>query len=289
MSALHRHPRRIEGRGPIASILVLFICAHLFLSPATLQAQAGTRNKASSFTTRLMNLEATAKETFRYNASLYNAASRSKVYELAAALPPGWNAAFRVDGMQVTSFRLDSNKNQDISIEIMPSPEVKPGKYQIPVTATADQESLRLDLEAVVKGSYALELSTPTGRLSDEVTEGSRKPIQLTIKNTGSLPLDALELTAQSPSKWEASFEPAKIDRLDPGKTLNVVANVHVPDKTIAGDYMSNFTVKNNNTNANAAFRVTVTTSWLAGWLGVLIILLAIGIVWYLIRKYGRR
>jgi uncharacterized membrane protein len=289
MSALLHQPRHYECRGPIASILVLFIAANLFLLPAASKAQAGSRTKASSFTTRLMNLEATSKETFRYNASLYNANNRSKIYELSAALPPGWTASFRVDGMQVTSFRLDSNKTQDLTIEITPSPETKPGKYQVPVTAAGDQESLRLDLEAAVKGAYALDLTTPTGRLSDEVTEGSRKPIHLTVKNTGTLPLDALELTAQSPTKWDATFEPAKIERLEPGKSMEVVANVHVPDKTIAGDYVSNFTVKNNNTNANAAFRVTVTTSWLAGWLGILFILLAIGIVWYLIRKYGRR
>lgn len=289
MVALHRQSRRTECRGPILPFLFLFVSASLLLSPAPLQAQSGNRTRASTFTSRLMNLEATAKETFRYNASLFNAAPRSKIYELQAAVPPGWNAGFRVDGMQVTSFRLDSGKTQDLSIEITPSPEVKPGKYQIPVTATADQEPLRLDLEAVVKGSYGVELTTPTGRLSDEVTEGSRKPIHLTIKNTGSLPLDALELGAQSPSKWAANFEPAKIDRLEPGKSLDVVANVQVPDKTIAGDYVSNFTVKNNNTNASAAFRITVTTSWLAGWLGILMILLAVGIVWYLIRKYGRR
>jgi uncharacterized membrane protein len=34
---------------------------------------------------------------------------------------------------------------------------------------------------------------------------------------------------------------------------------------------------------------MTVTTSWLAGWLGVMVILVAVGIVYYLIRKYGRR
>jgi len=289
MLALPRQPRRIEGRGPIASIVGLFVFVNLFFSPATSQAQPGSRSKTSTFTTRLMNLEATSKETFRYNATLFNAGNRSKIYELTATLPPGWTSTFRVDGMQVSSFRLDSNKTQDIAIEITPSPEAKPGKYPIPVTATADQESLRLDLEAAVKGAYAVELTTPSGRLSDEVTEGTRKPIHLTVKNTGSLPLDALELAAQSPAKWDASFEPAKIDRLEPGKTQEVVANVQVPDKTIAGDYVSNFTVKNNNTNANAAFRVTVTTSWLAGWLGILVILLAIGIVYFLVRKYGRR
>lgn len=286
MLALHRQPRRIEGRGVQLSLLVCLFVS-IFFSPP-LHAQQ-TRSNSSSFTSRLINLEATAKETFRFNASLYNGRPRSGIYELQAATPDGWNTVFRVDGMQITTFRLDSNKTQDISIEITPGPEVKPGKYPIPVTARTDRDTLLLNLEAVVKGSYSLELTTPTGLLSDEITEGSRKPIHLTLKNAGTLPLDQLEMAGQSPSKWDVTFEPSKIERLDPGKTMDVTANLHVPDKTIAGDYVTTFTARNNSANANAAFRMTVTTSMLAGWVGVLVILIAIGIIYYLIRKYGRR
>jgi uncharacterized membrane protein len=288
MLALHRQPRRIEGRGVQLS-LPGSVCLFVFIFFSSLLQAQQTRNNSSSFTSRLINLEATAKETFRFNASLNNGRPRSGIYELRAAVPDGWNTVFRVDGMQITTFRLDSNKTQEISIEITPGPEVKPGKYPIPVTATSERDTLTLNLEAVVKGSYSLELTTPTGLLSDEITEGSRKPIHLTLKNAGTLPLDGLEMAGQSPSKWDVTFEPSKIERLDPGKTMDVTANLHVPDKTIAGDYVTTFTAKNNSANANAAFRMTVTTSWLAGWVGVLVILMAIGIIYYLIRKYGRR
>jgi uncharacterized membrane protein len=288
MPALPRQPRRNKGRGLPLSLFIFFFSSIVSLLPLLATGNSGPGNN-SSFTTRLMNLEATAKETFRYNASLFNGHNRSVIYNLEAALPAGWNSSFRVDGMSVTSFKLDSNKNQDISIELTPSPSVKPGKYAIPVKAISDQGTLELNLEAVVKGSYAVELTTPTGLLSDEVTEGSKKPVYLSLKNQGTLPLDNLELAAQAPSKWNVTFEPAKIDRLDPGSTINVVANVNVPDKTIAGDYMTNFTVRNNNATANADYRLMVTTSWLAGWVGVLVILTAIGLVYFLIKKYGRR
>lgn len=287
MSALINYPRPNRPRGvfyPAAFIffLVFIVCA------TPLPAQR-TNNNPSALTARLINLEAAAKETFRYNASLHNGNNRSGIYALQADVPQGWNVAFRVEGMQVTSVRLDSNKTQAISIEITPGPSVKPGKYQVPVNAVSDVDNLRLDLEAVVKGSYGIELTTPSGRLSDEITEGSTKSIQLTIRNTGTLPLDALDLTAQAPSQWKASFDPAKIERLEAGGSMEVVAQLQVPDKTIAGDYLTTFTVKNSGATANAAFRMTVTTSWLAGWFGVLIIFIAVGIVYYLIRKYGRR
>ena len=287
MLAQHRLPRRIEGRGPKPLFIVFFLVLS-FLFPETGTAHSGPDNN-SSFSARLMNLEANAKETFRFNASLHNAQNRSVIYEFQAAAPPGWVSTFRIEGMQVTSFRLDSNKTQDISIELTPSATVKPGKYPIPVTAVSDQGKLELNLEAVVKGAYALELTTPTGLLSGEVTEGNRKQVYLTVKNQGSLPLDNVELSAQTPAKWSVTFEPAKLDRLDPGSTVNVTGYINVPDKTIAGDYVTTLTAGNANASSNSSFRLTVTTSWLAGWLGVLIILGAVGMVYFLIRKYGRR
>ncbi|SKA48431.1 NPCBM-associated, NEW3 domain of alpha-galactosidase [Chitinophaga eiseniae] len=243
----------------------------------------------SAFTVRLMNIEATAKETFRYNASLYNGSGHTQLYELRASAPEGWSTVFRTEGSQIAGLRMDSGRTQDISVEVTAAPSVKPGKYTVPVVAITATDTLRTDLEAVVKGNYGLELTTPSGRLSDEITEGRSKQIQLTVKNTGTLPLEGLELSAQAPMGWNATFEPAKIDRLDPDKEQNITATLHVPDKTIAGDYVTSFTVRNNNANSNAAFRMTVKTSLLAGWIGMLVILLSLGIVYYLIRKYGRR
>lgn len=289
MSALVRPSRRNKGRGSRIYILFSIIVTLFSFAPLSFKGNPPTRPQASTFTARLINLELTAKETFRYNASLHNGKGRTAIFEFKAGVPVGWNATFRVDGMQVTSFKLDSNRTQDVTIEIVPSFTVQPGMYSIPVTATAEGDTVLLPLEAVVRGSYGVELTTPDGRLSGEITEGSRKAIHLTVKNTGTLPLDALDLSAQAPPKWDVTFDPAKIERLEPGKSADAIATLHVPDKTIAGDYVTNFSVRNANANANATFRMTVVTSWLTGWVGVMIILLAVGIIYYLIRKYGRR
>jgi uncharacterized membrane protein len=146
-----------------------------------------------------------------------------------------------------------------------------------------------LNLEAVVKGSYGLTLTTPTGRLSEELTSGSHLDIQLVVKNSGTLPLSDIDLSSQLPANWEASFEPSKISRLEPGKSQELKARLKVPDKTIAGDYAATFTASNANGNAPAVFRMIVKTSLLSGWIGIMVILLSIGLVYYLIRKYGRR
>lgn len=266
------------------------ICMALLSVPFFVPAAHAQKGKGkSAFTARLMNIESTLKDPFRYSTSLYNGSGRTQVYELGAMAPAGWNALFRADGSQVAGLRLDSGRTQEIAVEIAAPPAAKPGKYKIPVLAFGESDTLRLELEAVVKGSHTVELTTPSGRLSDDITEGSRKKIQLTVKNTGTLPLENLELSAQSPVSWSATFEPAKIDRIEPGQSREVTADLQVPDKTIAGDYVTNFTVKNDQSTSSATFRMTVKTSLLSGWLGILVILLSLGLVYYLVRKYGRR
>jgi uncharacterized membrane protein len=269
------------------TFLLLFL-ASVFTSQAQQQSVTWPVGK-SGFIAKLINIEAATNETFRYSTTLHNGSTAARVYELKTNIPFGWTIAYKVDGTPVTSINMDAGKTQDIAIEINAAASATPKKYIIPIKAASGSDTLSLNLEAVVKGTYSLALSTPSGRLSDEVTSGSQKELQLTVKNTGTLPLNDLQLTAQLPTGWESTFEPASIKQLEAGKTIDVKATIKVPDKTIAGDYAANFTATNSNTNSQMAFRLLVKTSLLSGWIGVLVILLAVGIVYYLIRKYGRR
>lgn len=263
----------------------MFLLVGAWMVPVHAQQGAGP----SALTARLINIEAVAKDPFRFNVTLTNGTVAQQTYALKAAVPDGWTALFRTEGSQVAAVQVDAAGRKDLSLEISATPFAEPGTYEIPVTAISGADTLRLELEAVVSGHYQLELTTPTGRLSDQITEGKSKHVTLTVKNTGTLPFDGLELSAKSPSQWNATFEPASIERLDPGQSRDVTATISVPDKTIAGDYITTFTAKNNHDTATATFRMTVKTSILSGWIGILVILAAVGMVYYLIRRYGRR
>ncbi len=149
------------------------------------KAQArGATDKGSTFTSQLINIEAAVHEAFNYSTTLYNASSQVRVYELTAAAPEGWSIVFRARGNQITSINIDGGKSETISIEIHPAYNAEPKKYKIQITAAASNETLHLDLEAVVKGSYNLELTTPNGLLSGKITEGEQKEIHLVVTNT---------------------------------------------------------------------------------------------------------
>ncbi len=270
-------------------ITLLFF--YLLTSTTNVNAQQSSTNtdKGSEFTSRLINIESPVNKPFRYNATLFNGTSEAQVYDLTAELPKGWNIKFKAHGKNVTSLRVDHQEKENITVELYAMYEAEPEKYDVRLTALSINETLNLDLEAVVEGSHEISLTTPTRRLSDEIIEGNQKEIQLVVKNTATLPLEEIKISAQTPPKWEATFEPTEIKELSPGATKNVTVTLKVPDKTIVGDYATTFRAKSTNAEDEAVFRMTVVTSWITGWAGVLVILLTIALVYYLVRKYGRR
>src|SRR3546814_13684245 len=92
--------------------------------------------------------------------------------------------------------------------------------------------SSNLELEVAITGSYNMELTTPTGRLSTTITAGSDEKVELLVKNTGSAPLKNVEMKSSAPVDWTVEFQPAKIDVIGPGQPAQVVAIIEARRKT---------------------------------------------------------
>jgi uncharacterized membrane protein len=141
----------------------------------------------------------------------------------------------------------------------------------------------------VITGTYGIVLTTPTGLLSTNITAGEKKRLDLVISNAGSTELRNVKLTSSAPINWEVVFDPAKVDRIEPGKSAEVVVSIKAYKKAIAGDYATNLEAATSEASSKASFRITVKTPMIWGWAGIFIILGALGGVYYLFRKYGRR
>lgn len=235
------------------------------------------------------NMQGASSSTFTFQAKLKNRTVEQQLYSLVADAGRGWNVTFKADYKQVTSVELPANSTKDITVEITAPSQIEAGTYQIPVSARTNSTSANLQLEVVITGSYSMELTTPTGLLSSEITAGDQKRIELVVRNTGSSLLTGINLNASTPSNWNVSFEPKKIDQLLPGKEEQVIAIVRADKKAIPGDYVLNMEVQIPETTSKAVFRMSVKTPLIWGWAGILIIAAALGSLYYLFRKYGRR
>jgi uncharacterized membrane protein len=243
----------------------------------------------TEFVTKQANMEGNGGSLFSYTAELRNRTGDAQTYALQGEVPRGWIITFRANGKQVTSVDAEPNSTVMVSIEVKPSDQVEEGKYVIPVKAISGSSSGDLNLEAVVTGTYSMELTTPTGILSANIVAGEEKRIDLVVKNTGTSVLSDIQMTNAAPVNWEVRFEPKKIDNILAGKEASVTAVIKADKKAIPGDYLTNLEARTTDASSKVSLRMSVKTPLLWGWAGILIILAGIGIVWYLFRKYGRR
>lgn len=243
----------------------------------------------SSFKVDQSSMEGTNQSTFTYSAILQNHTAKTQRYALTQRGPNGWDTQFKVNGKNVTSVNLKPNTTKTITVSAQPPKNVQEGTYHIPIHANAGNTSASTTLDAIVSGTYKMTVTTPSGNLATTITAGHKKTIQVEVKNDGSAPLRHVKLTATTPSGWSVDFSPQNITTIHAGKSQTVKATINASNKAITGDYDLNITATSDNSSNQANFRVTVKTSALWGWVGVLIILIIIGGVYTLFRRYGRR
>lgn len=235
------------------------------------------------------NMEGHNNSSFDFTATLKNQTANKERYALTSGGPQGWSVTYKVGGKSVTSVQLDPNTSKSIDISVQPPQNVTAGTYKIPIKASSGTSSASTTLEAVITGTYSLNLTTPSGNLSTKVTAGHSKSVTLLVKNTGSATLHGISLSANTPANWNVNFATPKILKLDPGKSQKVKATIKAAKNAITGDYVVDMTAQTPNASSDASIRTTVKTSTLWGWVGVLIILVVIGGIYYLFRTYGRR
>ncbi len=243
----------------------------------------------SELTCDQKNMEGTSESSFSFKAELKNQTASPQLYALMANAPRGWSVAIKPNYKQATSTEVEANGTKDITYDIKAPATVKAGTYKIPVKAVAGSTSAELELEVVITGTYDMSLNTPSGLVSARMTAGSEKKVELMVLNTGSVELENIELNAAKPKNWDVTFDPKKIERLAPGKTETIYATITADKKAIPGDYVTRIDAKTPEVNQSVSFRISVKTPMLMGWLGILIIIVAVGSVLYLFKKYGRR
>lgn len=243
----------------------------------------------TEFTTGQANMQGNVNATFTFNTNLKNRTGDKQQYAFVANAPRGWTVTFKANYQPVTSVETEPNTTTAIIVEVKAPDKIEAGKYKIPVTASNGSSSADLELEVVITGSYNMELSTPTGLLSTNITAGESMQLDLVVVNTGSSELIGIQPEASAPVNWSISFDPKKVERLQTGQSTHIYATIKADKKAIPGDYVVGMETKTPEASSKVSFRISVETSLLWGWVGVLITLAALGSVFYLFRKYGRR
>jgi uncharacterized membrane protein len=258
--------------------------------PIDIKAEVGAGGELT-LDTDTVALQGAASESFNFTLTLKNDKEEDVTFSTTATGPDNWDVSAKATAQtQAVTAVVKAGAVAQITVAAKPPADVQAGKFPISLTVNAGDTTLTKDLEVDITGSYTMTLTTPTGVLSTRGSAGGTTDQQFVITNTGSAPLTKVVLTATPPTDWKVTFDPASTDTLAPGATANVTAHIVPTTNAIAGDYTITFNASSaESDNKSADIRFTVEASIVGAVLGIALIVAAIGGLFWVFRRYGRR
>ena len=261
--------------------------ASLALDVAVAQAAGGTVELTTDFPT----LRGASDANFNFTLQLHNSTPQQLTFSLQAAGPVGWTVTAQPSGeAQAASFTVEAGASRSVDVKAVPPDGVDAGSFPINVQAIGSAgRTAEAQLTVEISGRVAMTLTTADGRLNASATAGAAGDLSVVVRNDGTSPLTGVTLSASPPSDWEVTFDPPTIDSVAANASATVTAHIKPSGDAIAGDYVVTITAQNDQASKSADIRVTVETSPLWGVVGIALILAAIGGLYWVFQRYGRR
>ena len=260
--------------------------ASLTVDLTVAQAAGGTVGITSDFP----SLRGTADQTFTFSLQLANDTPQQLTFALQAQGPPGWEVRVEPTAeATAASVAVDARASQGLTLTAIPPIDVAAGTYPLEVGATSGSQSASAQLSVDVTGNVEMELTTADQRLNTTATAGSGQDFQVVVRNSGSSPLEAVQLTGTGASDWTITFEPATIEAVAPGTEVTATARITPSADAIAGDYVVTLQGASGDTTESIEVRVTVETPPIWGIVGILLIAGTLAGMFWVFRRYGRR
>lgn len=246
-----------------------------------------------TLTTSTPALTGSSDASFSFDLLFTNDTAQDVTVSVAATGEPNWDIKATLTGAdQAASTIVEAGATQNVTVTATAPANSAAGTYPIKVEARAGDRTATADLAIEVTGSYSLSLSTPNDVLSAGGSAGSPTTQAFEITNTGTAPVTGVTLTDTPPTNWTVTFDPVDgIPSIAPGDTQTITATITPSSEAVAGDYVVSFTANAAEGGAESAaqIRFTVETSPLWALIGLGIIVLIIGGLFYVFRTYGRR
>jgi uncharacterized membrane protein len=146
----------------------------------------------------------------------------------------------------------------------------------------------QIEFVANIVGSYKLDIVPST--LYTTVSTGGSISFTVKVTNSGQSPVTALNLKVDTPSGWDVSVTPLKVNSVASTDSSTFTVITQIPGDTVAGDYMITLRAQSDQVNSNdVQLRVTTSapTSW--GLIGVGVALVVIVALIVMFRRFSRR
>lgn len=211
--------------------------------------------------------------------------------------PDGWNVEFLSDTddkVRLTTLEIPAKSEQKFKVKVKPSPNASDGIYPVLVGAVSqDDRSVAQRLEVTV--NKGLEKSQILGVYpsDSEVTlnPGGSTEIRVTIRNGGDEVLSDVQLEIQDVGGISTEIRSfGTIDKLEAGESRNIPVDITARADVGSGIKEIFMRAKSGDVQGEEkSIKVNVEKSGSSGIAGIGMVVLAIVVLVFIIRKFGRR
>ena len=233
---------------------------------------------------------------FEFEVSLVYQDSETRAFDLDLTVPPGWIGAIMPSYGEflIESITLEPGQTYPDKVKVILAspPGELPGDYVATFSAGSGDFKDSVELTAVVTEippTYQLYVSTAHLRRDMQAKAGEDNHLTIILENYGTGVLENITFASTKSEDWSITFNPYKVDSLEPGLKQEVDVVVTPPSKTIAGDYHVILRMTSEKATYNIELRVTVVTPTIWGGAGIGIAVAVIASLAFLFRRLGRR
>ena len=141
---------------------------------------------------------------------------------------------FQASGKGNLSLYVLPSEEKPVSVIIEALPAAAVGQHLVQITAVGSTSSASAELVAAVSGSKSM--SVGVEHLSISLAPGSAGSAQISLANTGSIPIEVTAYTVEAPQGFLVTLTPSSI-RLLPGEEKTLMVTVKSPENSTEGIY----------------------------------------------------
>ena len=229
--------------------------------------------------------------TFEFSVEVNNKMDKEAVFNLMAKGPKDWEVNFKpaYESKYISSIQIKENQTKNVSVEVKPYIRSQAGEYPIEVVVGAGDRKVGARLMVVLTGIYDLDVGTPTGLLSVNAQRGESTNFSIFVKNSGSAANHNISFQSFKPENWEVKFSPERIDAIEPGDLEQVEVSITPAQQALVGDYAVGINVQGEKKSEDIELRISVKSSPIWAWVGIIVILFVIAGLCLLFIFLGRR
>ncbi len=222
--------------------------------------------------------------------TLKNVGYASDTYTLKAEnLSNGIYVNFLVSGVSGSEVYLKGGDSKTVNMELMFSPNVKPGTYKITVCACGHSTACKI-LTLTLRGQYSLVLEPAGGRYLFFAEVGSTKILHFVIMNSGTgVSITNISIDVSAPKGWKVEVEPSHIPVIKPLEPREITVKVRIPPDSVPSEYKLGIKAVSDQVASKSEVKIIVKEKSYTAIIGGAIVIGAIVGLVLIFRKFGRR